>query len=459
MLESPAIRAISLSHAAWRIHGTESSLDKAAVARIHAEDSASMVRLVFYLADYQPFELAKLHGLSLKAVIVPIHGQGGFLVSDVIEAVIHSEPVLIADLLAEKILSSLTGVGEHHVGLVPQQEVTEASSSQMPGLVSGDSQSLLVVDTSQLQIESLAETPTRLPTAPGLTNHLAFRVSVAQSAFGLDLATVIPMIGCALVRQSSDLTAVEHIYFSEFSIVLEDYDQTAPPPAIKIEFIIQVKQDIPHEAAYCVKLVFNGQLTDTVCDIADPIVTFFHLPPTIYSRTTEPCNVESELADYTHLDRNFASHLAVVNEELQYELSDGRLLCNFDPRVYDFLQQLYLIELHGQQPSPWSLQDVVLSAIATNVTHLALIEPGPQPTGVSGAGSVFIRSHLAEIVDAHARPDPTGLPTSGVYHPDEDLTIIGFFLDNSALGAVVRLTQLLDPTKVVRGVAACRPSG
>lgn len=32
----------------------------------------------------------------------------------------------------------------------------------------------------------------------------------------------------------------------------------------------------------------------------------------------------------------------------------------------------------------------------------------------------------------------------------------GYFLDNSALGAVARLTSLLDPAQVVRGVVACR---
>ena len=105
---------------------------------------------------------------------------------------------------------------------MPRQEVIEASSSEVLELVSGDSQSLLVVDTSQLWIESVAETPTRLPTAPGLTNHLAFRVRVDPSAFGLDLAAVIPMLGCALVRQSSGITAVDHTYFSEFNIIMEN---------------------------------------------------------------------------------------------------------------------------------------------------------------------------------------------------------------------------------------------
>ena len=58
VLEAPAVKAISLSHSAWRMHGTESSLDKAAVARIQAADAASTVRLTIHLADFWPFKLA-----------------------------------------------------------------------------------------------------------------------------------------------------------------------------------------------------------------------------------------------------------------------------------------------------------------------------------------------------------------------------------------------------------------
>ena len=91
------------------MHGTESSLDKAAVARIRAADPASTVRLMIYLADFRPFHSAYQHGLGLEAVIVPAHGQGGFLVSEVAQGEIHSEPVLIADISTEQILNGLTG--------------------------------------------------------------------------------------------------------------------------------------------------------------------------------------------------------------------------------------------------------------------------------------------------------------------------------------------------------------
>jgi hypothetical protein len=42
-----------------------------------------------------------------------------------------------------------------------------------------------------------------------------------------------------------------------------------------------------------------------------------------------------------------------------------------------------------------------------------------------------------------------------VYHPGESITLRGYFLDNSALGVVARLTSLEDPAQVVRGVEAC----
>lgn len=254
-----------------------------------------------------------------------------------------AQPVLVSELLVGTFLSSLLGVGDHRVGLAPKQEISQAAPSAVPDLVSGDFRPLLIVDTAHLLIESVPETPTTLPTAPGLTNHLAFRVRVTPSSFGSNMSVVIPWLSCALVSQSATAAPVAHTYFSEFTIVLEDYDQLAPPSAIGIEFIMQAKEDVPHEGAYCVKLVFNGQLTNQLCSTssstpADPVITVWHLPATIYSRATRPCNVERQLADYTHLDRNYASHLAVVDGTLQYQFSDGALLCTFDPHVYDFLQ-------------------------------------------------------------------------------------------------------------------------
>jgi hypothetical protein len=191
-------------------------------------------------------------------LLVPANGQGGYVVGDVVLATEGAQPVLVSELLAGTFLSSLLGVGDHRLGLVPKQEISQATASELPDLVSGDFRPLLIVDTAHLLIESVPETPTRLPTAPGLTNHLAFRVAVTPSSFGSNIALVIPLLGCALVSQSATSAPDVHTYISEFTIVLEDYDQLAPPSAIGIEFIIQVKEDVPHEGAYCVKLVFNN---------------------------------------------------------------------------------------------------------------------------------------------------------------------------------------------------------
>ena len=241
-------------------------------------------------------------------LIVPANGQGGYVISDVVLAKEGAKPVLVSELLVGTFLSGLPGVGDHRVGLVPKQEVSQAAPAAVPDLVSGDFRPLLIVDTAHLLIESVPDacssavcsaffTPTTLPTAPGLTNHLAFRVTVTPSSFGANMSVVIPWLSCALVSQSATAAPVAHTYFSEFTIVLEDYDQLAPPSAIGIEFITQVKEDVPHEGAYCVKLVFNGQLTNQLCSApsstpADPVITIWHLPATIYSRATRPCNVE-----------------------------------------------------------------------------------------------------------------------------------------------------------------------
>lgn len=99
----------------------------------------------------------------------------------------------------------------------------------------------------------------------------------------------------------------------------------------------------------------------------------------------------------------------------------------------------------------WTLQDALQSAIATNVSRRALDGPGPQRPE-----DVFFRSHLLDLRDPHVDPGVQGLPSSGVFHPGEVITLGGFFLDNSALGVVARLTSLQDPAQVVRGGEACQ---
>ena len=85
------------------------------------------------------------------------------------------------------------------------------------------------------------------------------------------------------------------------------------------------------------------------------MIEVFHLPPVIYSRVDRPCNVAEELADFPLFNRNYATQVALVNGQVQYEHADGALLCALDDRAYDFLHQLYLIDVQSRGPSPWSL--------------------------------------------------------------------------------------------------------
>lgn len=78
-------------------------------------------------------------------------------------------------------------------------------------------------------------------------------------------------------------------------------------------------------------------------------------------------------------------------------------------------------------------------------------------TASAAPGRVFFRSHFLEISSPGPPNNLTGLPTAGVYHPGEDVTLKGYFLDNSELGAVIRLTRILDPAEVILSLEACRP--
>lgn len=126
-------------------------------------------------------------------------------------------------------------------------------------------------------------------------------------------------------------------------------------------------------------------------------------------------------------------------------------MCSLDHRVYDFLDELFLLELASPPSGAWTLQEAFQSAIATNVTDQALHGPAPQKPE-----DAFFRSHVLDLRDPHAPYSSEGLPSSGVYHPGESITLSGYFLDNSALGVVARLTSVLDPAQVVRGVDACQ---
>ena len=371
-------------------------------------------------------------------------------------------PAVSASIRADAFLAATPPpLGAYRIGLVPDTEVSQASASDLVQLVAGDAPKLLFVDSGSLLLEALAETPGRLPTASGFTNHLPVQVTAALADFGADLASAVPLLGCALVSKQTAPYPAGRPYFASYSLAISGAWGTGPSPsAVGMDFVFDGKESLVlHEGLHCVKLAFNGLLGGTpLCQPSDLEVVVFHLPPNPHDRRAKPCNVVEELADFAHLDRNFAARVAVVDGQLQYDpfadFADGALLCHFDSPHYDFLQQLHYLELRDRPPAPWELQAALADATSENVTALAL-----EATGEQLAGQVFFRSHLVEIVDDRTRPAPDELPSSGVFHPGETVRIRGFFLDNSPLGVVLRLTYLEDPGAVVSGVEACRAHG
>ena len=204
LLDFPAIRTLRVSHADQRPHGEQASLDRAGLRRVLDADPGAHIEFTLLLADSRPFELAELHGHSLKILVVPSAGPVEHLVMDTRLSVVGTEAFVVADCPAATFLANLTGTGEHRVGLAPWTEILQASAEQMAELVSAESPSLLLVDIQHLEIEPLIVTPERLPTAPGLTNHLTIGVHVASDSFGLDLASALPLLNCALISVSGD---------------------------------------------------------------------------------------------------------------------------------------------------------------------------------------------------------------------------------------------------------------
>ena len=75
------------------------------------------------LADGEQFELAQLYGHDLKALVVATNGLPDYLLLDVELSLAGGESYLTASCSAEAILTNLTTVGEHRVGLAPALEI------------------------------------------------------------------------------------------------------------------------------------------------------------------------------------------------------------------------------------------------------------------------------------------------------------------------------------------------
>ena len=459
LLRAPSILAATVSHESWPQHGALATVDRPALELLVAADPDAEILFTLDLADAVCLEEAARHGRSLLVVVAPAAGQAAALTSPARVDPAAPGPRASASIRADAFLGAAPPpLGAYRIGLVPQTEVSQASAAEVPQLVAGDAPTLLFVDSSFLLLEALEETPTRLPTAPGFTNHVPVRVSAASADFGAALHPAVPLISSALVSKQTAPYPAGQAYFASYALVVPDgWGSGASPSALTMDFIFDgaAESAILHDGLYCVKLAFNGLLSSRLCQPADLEVTVFHLPADPHSRRGKPCRVVKELADFAHLDRNFAARVAVVDGALQYEQdTDGSLLCRFDSQVYDYFQRLYHIELRDRPPAPWELQAILADATSENVTDLAL-----GATSGQLAGKVFFRSHLAEIVDDHLPPAPDELPSSGVFHPGETIHVRGYFLDNSPLGVVLRLTHLAGDSAVISGLEACRAHG
>ena len=457
LIPEPAVVAVSVFHESWAQPGDAAAIDRLAVQQLVEEDPDAELLLTFELADLVGIEEATRHGRPLQAVIAQAAGSAALLPDLAPPGPARPGRALSVGIRADAFLGPAgPPLGTYRAGLVPLTEVTQASALQLAALVASDAPILLFVDSSLLKLEAHADTPVRLPTAPGFTNHLPVKVSAPAGGFGAGLTVATPLLGCALVSaEAAPSPARKPYYFSTYSLVVAG-SWSSGAAELSIDFVFAGSAEaVVRAGLYCVKLAFNGRLGSQDCGPADLTVQVYHLPPSPFYRLEEPCNVVSELADLGGLDRNFAARVAIVDGELQYAReADGALLCSLEQQAYDFPQQLFYLELHDRPAAPWRLQAALEEATSENVTALALSATGEQP-----AGRVFFRSLLLEIVDEHLPPAPGRLAASGVFHPGETLHIRGLFLQNSPSGVVLRLAHLEDGSLTVVGVEVCQSRG
>jgi len=472
------------------------------------------------LTSADKYEEAQSRGHDLKAVLAAMpagtaNGTGGTesLVSPVALIKVGDQAIVTFNLKASDITNAFPKNGMYLVGLVPQAEIaytlielslnhtqfnhSHSHNNSLTTLVNANSPTWRLVDSAALSIikldhyydQSMVDnksaavntvpgTYERIPTAPGLTNHLTFSVKADAAALGLELTQALPMLGCALLSDESDGSVAARVYYSDITMTLESWSETARPSQLQLKFVFKNSGVILNEGPHCIQLVFNGWLTKTVCSDTSVFVEVFHLPSSLYSYQDSACDVAGEVADYPYFSRNFAKAINVVNREVDLVEPGGAMRCRFDiypedpdkKLVYDFLHQLYVLNVESLlgQGSSWSLQDVLQSATTTNTSHLELYEGGSSPVWTDYTDSatslrVFFRAHLADFWDARAPSQELGdgQPTSGVYHPGERITITGYFLNNSRQGSLLKLTfinqtqDLTSPTIELKGPTAC----
>lgn len=63
---------------------------------------------------------------------------------------------------------------------------------------------------------------------------------------------------------------------------------------------------------------------------------------------------------------------------------------------------------------------------------------------------MFFRSHLLDVIDSGSPSNELGEGhyTSGVFHPGETIRIGGYFLNNSQIGSLLKMTRLGAEPKI-----------
>lgn len=150
------------------------------------------------------------------------------------------------------------------------------------------------------------------------------------ATLGMELTETIPLLGCALLSTDLNGNVALRSYYSDMTMVLESWNETARPSSLRMKFVFKNTEDILFEGRYCVQMVFNGWLTELNCNNAVIFVDVFHLPIKIYQYPSSGCEVAYEVADYLYFTRNFARHINVINREMELEQADDAMLCRFD---------------------------------------------------------------------------------------------------------------------------------
>lgn len=295
-------------------HGVQASVDRAHLAELTANQPSALVNFQLFLTSAEPFEEVQRRGHDLKAVVAALPsasgGTGGTesLVSP-IKLIKTADAVILSFDLSPNVLSTtFPNSGLYLVGLVPQVEITAANNlgQDLTRLVNSNSPSWRMMNSAALQITPVAAvntvpgTYTRIPSAPGLTNHLTFTVSATAASLGIELTEALPLLRCALLSSVTDGPVSVSAHYSDRTMVLEPWSEASRPSELKLKFVWENSKDILREGQYCVVLVYNEWLTEVACPGGAMYVEVFHLPSSLYSYPDSGCDVATEVADYLY---------------------------------------------------------------------------------------------------------------------------------------------------------------